>query len=152
MRSISLLVLGAASSGAVVFTGSASLESWYNISWVTDTTAARITLTVEAATSGWVGFGIAEAGGMRGSDIFIGSVANGVASHNDYHALDNSAPTQDERNDWTLHSATEGGGVTTLQFSASRCSSSPQGRQSPLPFDAADVCCPTGPCCRRIAG
>ena len=74
MRTLLVLLAATHVANAVVYTGSKSLAPWYNISWVSDTATERIELTVEARTTGWVGFGLAEAGGMRGADIFMVSV------------------------------------------------------------------------------
>ena len=114
-RTSALLILVAlAAVDAVVYTGAKSLAPWYNISWSSDTTTNNIILTIDARTSGWVGFGLAEGGGMRGADIVMASVdANGVPTFGDYYAINNEVPQQDVVNDWTLLSATEAAGVTS---------------------------------------
>lgn len=114
-----LLVLAAATaSDAVVYAGSKSLAPWYNISWSSDTVTKRIELTVEARTTGWVGFGLAEAGGMRGADIFMASVSStGVATSGDYYSIGEEAPKKDVVEDWTLLSANEANGLTSVKFS-----------------------------------
>lgn len=57
-------------------------------------------IAVAANATGWVGFGIAEAGGMPGSDIVIFSAADNSVV--DTHALANAKPIVDDCQDWEL--------------------------------------------------
>ena len=62
--------------------------SGYNLYYAVDLTAQHITFAVEAATTGWIGFGIAEAAGMKGADIMMGHVdSTGKAVVGDYHSV-----------------------------------------------------------------
>ncbi len=64
---------------------------------------------------GWLGFGIAEAGAMKGADIvyYQSSIPTGVT---DAYALDFVAPTRDENQDWTLLSASSEAGWLTVEM------------------------------------
>ena len=43
-----------------------------HFSWYIDSDNAEAYFKVTAETTGWVGMGIGEAGGMRGADLMIG--------------------------------------------------------------------------------
>jgi len=59
--------------------------------------------TSQAKASGWVGFGIAEAGGMPGADIvYYERDADKIF---DAHALQYASPSVDDCQDWTLLSS-----------------------------------------------
>jgi hypothetical protein len=80
-----------------------------------DALAGNFTLTLSAQTTGWIGFGLAEAGGMAGADILVASVDdNGVGTVGDYWASANAAPHLDTQQDWRLLSASEADGVTSV--------------------------------------
>ena len=57
-------------------------------------------LAVAARTEGWVGFGLAEAGGMRGADLVI--YESGTGQVRDAHVLDERVPVDDTCQDWVL--------------------------------------------------
>jgi DOMON domain/Copper type II ascorbate-dependent monooxygenase, N-terminal domain len=62
-------------------------------------------LAVTARATGWVAFGLAEAGGMKGSDIVIFEVANpGILR--DAHVLDVLLPIDDDCQDWVFKKST----------------------------------------------
>ena len=44
--------------------------------WTVNWDAKMVSFAVEAETTGWVGFGFSENGGMKGSDVVIGWVKN----------------------------------------------------------------------------
>lgn len=71
------------------------------IHWSIDTTSETIRLAVAARAKGWVGFGIAEGGGMPGSDVvlFTMSDANLVDAH---VGRDNGMPLTDLCQNWEL--------------------------------------------------
>ena len=72
-------------------------------------------IAVEAHTTGWVGFGISEAAGMRGADIMMGFVDEEGAAHvNDYYSIDNATPLLDGCQDWTVHYGEEKEGWTLI--------------------------------------
>ena len=54
------------------FTDSITPIQGYQLNFTT--TASQITVTITARTTGWVGFGLAEAGGMIGADIMMAHV------------------------------------------------------------------------------
>jgi DOMON domain/Copper type II ascorbate-dependent monooxygenase, N-terminal domain len=56
-------------------------------------------LAVAARAFGWVGFGLAEAGGMRGADMVIYESAN-PGQIRDAHVLDERIPVNDTCQDW----------------------------------------------------
>jgi len=99
----------------LAYSGSITPFAGYDLNFTTDATHLRVTIT--AATTGWVGFGIAEAGGMIGADIMMAHVADdtGVGEIGDYWSEQNAAPTLDASQDWSLLSASQVGGVTTVR-------------------------------------
>eukprot|EP00929_Paragymnodinium_shiwhaense_P120829 TRINITY_DN9289_c0_g1_i1.p1 TRINITY_DN9289_c0_g1~~TRINITY_DN9289_c0_g1_i1.p1 ORF type:complete len:1157 (+),score=296.64 TRINITY_DN9289_c0_g1_i1:211-3681(+) len=87
----------------IAFDDSAVVMPGYTLWWKVDVAAKEITVKMKAATAGWVGFGIAHMGGMKGADMVVGFVDdNGVASVKDYWSLDNVRPSEDECQDWQL--------------------------------------------------
>ena len=62
-------LLGLSVAGAAAFTGHVDPFPGYSMDYTTN--ATHIQLTITAQTSGWVGFGLAEAGGMIGADIMM---------------------------------------------------------------------------------
>jgi DOMON domain/Copper type II ascorbate-dependent monooxygenase, N-terminal domain len=61
----------------------------------------NIHIAVAARAEGWVGFGIAETGGMKGADIIIFEAANPTVVR-DAHVLDAFYPIDDICQDWVL--------------------------------------------------
>ena len=65
-------------------------------------------------SGGWFGFGITEAGAMKGADIvYYQSSAPSVVT--DAYSLDFITPTRDEIQDWTLLTASNDGGWLTVE-------------------------------------
>jgi hypothetical protein len=86
--------------------------------WSIDEAGDTFTLSIEAGSTGWIGFGIAEAVGMRGADIMMGHVdGNGKAHIGDYHAIADSTLVKDGCQDWTVHHGEEQDGWTLLVVS-----------------------------------
>eukprot|EP00965_Chrysotila_dentata_P172557 5694017-Pleurochrysis_carterae.AAC.1 len=57
----------------------------------------EIEISIDALTNGWVGFGLAELGGMPGADIMVASVSDdGIAQIGDYWASGYFTPQLDE--------------------------------------------------------
>ena len=85
------------------------------VHWTLDDT--HIYLAVAARATGWVGFGIAESGGMRGADIVLFEAESKKLT--DTHVLDDLImPITDISQDWELiGSKTEGG---FIMFEAKR--------------------------------
>ena len=79
------------------------------VHWTIDDDASSIRLAVAVQATGWVGFGLAEAGGMRGSDIVLFEAATN--SITDAYAVEYTAPqAENDSQDWTLlHSQVEDG-------------------------------------------
>jgi len=97
--------------------GSTSLLTGrYNLSWTIDSAGGNLDVTIAAATTGWVAFGLASSGGMFGADMMIASVADssGTPTIGDYWSKDTAAPLMDEQQDWTLQSSSQVSGVTTI--------------------------------------
>lgn len=69
------------------------------IHWRVDT--ENIYLAVAARAEGWVGFGLAEAGGMRGADLVIFESSN-PGQVRDAHVLDDRVPINDTCQDWVF--------------------------------------------------
>ncbi|CAH3115490.1 unnamed protein product [Porites lobata] len=89
--------------------------------WNISTTREEIFFTVEANTTGWVGFGISSGQGkMEGADIVIGWVKDGQtffkASRLDRHADGRVMPKIDSQQDYELISLKEDNGKTTMKF------------------------------------
>jgi hypothetical protein len=74
------------------------------------TNASTLHLAVAAAASGWVGFGISDAGAMPGADIIVYEAASNLLQ--DYYATSFERPVVDAcASDWTMTNsvvATEG--------------------------------------------
>lgn len=51
-------------------------EGKYNLYWRADHAREKLTVWVEVATKGWIGFGFSPMGGMIGADMVIGWVAD----------------------------------------------------------------------------
>ena len=69
------------------------------IHWRVD--SENIYLAVAARAEGWAGFGLAEAGGMRGADMVIFESAN-PGQVRDAHVLDERIPIDDTCQDWVF--------------------------------------------------
>ena len=65
----------------------------------------NIYLAVAARAVGWVGFGLAETGGMKGADMVIFETANPTQIR-DAHVLDERFPIDDVCQDWILRDST----------------------------------------------
>lgn len=70
----------------------------------TDETSRRIYLGLAVRATGWLGFGIAEVGGMLGADMLIFESAHPDVVL-DAHVLDVRVPVMDECQDWVLTSS-----------------------------------------------
>jgi dopamine beta-monooxygenase len=75
-----------------------------------------INLAVAARATGWVGFGLGEAGAMPGADIVLYSAASNELV--DSYVLDQPGmPFRDERQSWTLVNSTKQNGFTIFEAS-----------------------------------
>lgn len=98
----------------------AALDEDQNVKlyWNVSTENKEINFTVEARTTGWIGFGISSGQGkMKGADIVIGWVKDGKAYFKDRHADGYIMPTVDSQQNYQLISLTEESGKTTMKFS-----------------------------------
>jgi hypothetical protein len=68
-----------------------------SIHWTVDDT--HISLAVAARASGWLGFGLAEAGGMEGADMLLFE-ASKPGEVRDAYVLDELMPLDDDCNNW----------------------------------------------------
>ena len=83
-------------------------------------------IRLTAATTGWVGFGLAEygAGGMPGSDFVV--CQNNAAT--DYHGFTYGTPTPDASQDWALVSFDTTAGTTVCELTRLLNTRDPQDR------------------------
>ena len=78
-----------------------SAEHDYKVSWAT--TDSHLYVTVTAATTGYLGWGVAEGGGMKGSDLAVLWVDDDGEPHAaDYYSHDTAYPILDEEESATL--------------------------------------------------
>ena len=84
--------------------------------WKIDGDKIRIAAAVEA--SGWLGIGIAEAGGMPGADMVLFTASDNKLV--DAYALDYATPIEDTCQDWTLERSTVDDEKGFIIFEASR--------------------------------
>eukprot|EP00930_Biecheleria_cincta_P083698 TRINITY_DN7321_c1_g1_i8.p1 TRINITY_DN7321_c1_g1~~TRINITY_DN7321_c1_g1_i8.p1 ORF type:complete len:586 (-),score=69.76 TRINITY_DN7321_c1_g1_i8:680-2389(-) len=89
----------------------------WTATWGIDATNGKIYFAIEAGTTGWVGLGLTEAAGMRGSDIMVAHVNASGTYVADYHAIGNQQPIMDGCQDWTIHHGEEAGGRTLVVVS-----------------------------------
>jgi dimethyladenosine transferase 1 len=88
------------------------------VEWVVDFEEKKVVFEVSAETTGFVGFGVSEGGGMTGADIVIGGIyPNGTSYFADYHGTGDKTPDVDARQDWELISAFENSTHTFLKIS-----------------------------------
>ena len=78
----------------------------------------KIYLAVAAEVSGWVAFGISEAGGMPGSDIILFEAAKNTLT--DHHAVKYAKPILDNCQDWTLSNSVIYSSAPFILFEAMR--------------------------------
>jgi dopamine beta-monooxygenase len=102
------------------------------VHWTIDDT--HINLAVAARATGWVGFGIAESGGMRGSDIVLFEAASNTLT--DAHVLDQLvAPITDGCQNWELVSSLSDGGF--IIFEAKRLVDTGDSQDRPIIDDSS---------------
>ncbi|XP_020615016.1 DBH-like monooxygenase protein 1 isoform X2 [Orbicella faveolata] len=88
-----------------------------NLYWNVSTEEKEIYFTVEAKTTGWVGFGISSGQGkMEGADIVIGWVKDGKTYFKDRHADGRVMPEVDSQQDYELISLKEEDGKTIMKI------------------------------------
>jgi hypothetical protein len=85
-------------SAADEFERSQQLAPGVRIAWTIDMPTSMLRFRMSAQNSGWIGFGIAEAGGMKGSDIAYFESGSGVLT--DSWATGHAIPTPDFCQDW----------------------------------------------------
>lgn len=98
------------------YSKSSQVTSWYKLHWNMPTD--MISIVIEADTTGWVGFGLAEAGGMAGADIVTASVddTTGVASVTDRFSLGEAYPSPDTCQDWEVINGAQENGKTFIEI------------------------------------
>lgn len=108
------------------------------IHWSIDDT--NITLAVAVKATGWVGFGIAEAGGMLGADIALYTAETDEVV--DTYVLDQLAfPLADECQSWTLINSINDGGF--IIFEATRLLDTQDTQDRPIIDDTSTIILPT---------
>lgn len=99
----------------------------YQLEWMVDLEAKKVTFNVTVRTKGYVGFGLSDNGKMTGADIVVGGVLpNGRSYFSDRHAVGHQTPELDDSQDWTLLAASESDTSTMLTFSRSLDTCDPQ--------------------------
>ena len=78
----------------------------------------KIYLAVAAEVSGWIAFGIAESGGMPGSDIVVFEAATKTLT--DHHAVKYAKPILDNCQDWSLLNSVIDSSAPFILFEATR--------------------------------
>ncbi|KAL9960044.1 hypothetical protein ACROYT_G033439 [Oculina patagonica] len=114
-----LFVLQASADLALEHSFFASLDEDENVKlyWNVSTANKEIIFTVEAKTTGWIGFGISTGQGkMKGADIVIGWVKDGKPYFKDRHADGHVMPKVDAQQDYELISLKEKSGKTIMKF------------------------------------
>lgn len=86
------------------------------LKWGFDDLKGNITFKLVVNTTGWVGIGFSEDGGMTGADIVMGGVGPSGHYFSDYHATGKFMPVVDERQSYTLLSLIESEGQTIMTF------------------------------------
>ena len=85
------------------------LGGTYRVHWTLDRNASVFHLGLVVETKGWVGFGLASRGGMKGADILVGFVndSTGEVVLKDMWSNHYATPFEDECQDWTLVSGAQ---------------------------------------------
>ncbi|CAH3036710.1 unnamed protein product [Pocillopora meandrina] len=90
------------------------MKLFWTVNWENKT----VSFAVQAATTGWVGFGISSGNGnMAGSDMVIGWVKDSKGYLTDRFADAQSFPPLDKENNYNLTGFEESEGKTVLRFS-----------------------------------
>ncbi|XP_078372318.1 DBH-like monooxygenase protein 1 homolog isoform X1 [Oculina patagonica] len=85
--------------------------------WTVDWDKETVSFAVEAATTGWVGFGFSSGNGkMAGSDVVIGWVKDSKGYLTDRFADEESLPPLDKENNYVLTGFEESDKKTVLRF------------------------------------
>ncbi|CAH3194021.1 unnamed protein product [Porites evermanni] len=114
---------------AFYYTASADLRTEYahyavldgeekmKLFWTVDWDAETVSFALEAATTGWVGFGFSTGSGqMVDSDVVIGWVKDNQGYLTDRYADARVLPPVDKQQDYELTGFQESGGKTLLKF------------------------------------
>ncbi|KAK3244544.1 hypothetical protein CYMTET_45844 [Cymbomonas tetramitiformis] len=94
----------------------------YNLHWsvvkAAEDADAYFELCIEAATTGWVAFGVAEpfSGSMDGSDLVVANVQDGTVEVSDRYATAKMTPIEDCSQDWQVVNGWEIDGRTVVQL------------------------------------
>ena len=77
----------------------------------------EIEIQVTAPTTGWVGFGLSESGGMIGGDqlVVIVDDVTGDVTWDDHNSIIEAQPIVDDCNDWTVLNACQGSSETIFR-------------------------------------
>ncbi|XP_050995491.1 DBH-like monooxygenase protein 2 homolog [Labeo rohita] len=89
------------------------------LKWGFDEIQGTILFELTVNTSGWVGFGFSPKGGMTGADMVIGGVGPKGTYFTDRHAVGNSIPVIDQKQNYILLSLNESNGRTVMKFQRS---------------------------------
>eukprot|EP00002_Diphylleia_rotans_P009567 TRINITY_DN19957_c0_g1_i1.p1 TRINITY_DN19957_c0_g1~~TRINITY_DN19957_c0_g1_i1.p1 ORF type:complete len:377 (+),score=87.59 TRINITY_DN19957_c0_g1_i1:50-1180(+) len=86
------------------------------VHWKLDEAAQTINFALVAKTTGWIGIGTGPNKDMKGADIIMAKVTNGVLEIVDYYAKGNERPIRDNQQDFSATSGQEVDGITTVKF------------------------------------
>lgn len=77
----------------------------------------RIKFEVHVITTGWVGFGLSQKGGMEGADVIMGWIQeDGKPQFSDRWSEAKRLPKVDKKQDWYLEQAMQQAGRTVIKF------------------------------------
>lgn len=122
MRAFKLLMVGTVAGAgfdASAYQHHQLLAPSCNFTLYWKTVGPTMHIALQAAIGGWVSFGLADTGGMAGSDIVYGMVHDGQTMLVDAYALVQdwaTPPVADCSQDWTLVAGYETNGVTTIEM------------------------------------
>ncbi|XP_032231382.1 DBH-like monooxygenase protein 1 [Nematostella vectensis] len=92
----------------------------FSVHWFYNATESKFYFKVVANTTGWAGFAMTtnyQSPDMINYDIALGGMRGNTSYLNDYWSPKIQKPELDTKQDLTLISAAESGGITTLEFS-----------------------------------
>ncbi|TRY86917.1 hypothetical protein DNTS_002195 [Danionella cerebrum] len=87
--------------------------------WGFDEIQQSLLMELTVNSSGWIALGFSPKGGMSGADLVIGGVSATGNYFKDYHAVGNSMPVLDQKQNYKLLSLSESDGKTVMRFQRS---------------------------------
>ena len=130
--------------GNQIFLPKAASEEGVAFHWSIDNESNTIRIAVAAKATGWLGFGLAEAGGMPGSDVVL-YTSNDQKLIDAHVGASSAMPQRDECQNWDLIKSTSKDGF--IIFEAERSLDTGDEQDRPIMDDSS----PTSPPHRVIA-